>query len=139
VNPHPEYRHIIIYPNCVIGRMGLFNWIQTILPITPVQSMNYWQFFFLRGEKRNPVAWATSELLKNWGRRFFMKALEEDNQVLEGVQAGLQSVSHPKGGLISAREERIFHFQRHAAEQTGVVPVTYATGRDSAMKWSETC
>ena len=139
VNPHPEYRHIIIYPNCVIARMGLFNWIQTILPITPVQSMNYWQFFFLRGEKRNPVAWATSELLKNWGRRFFMKALEEDNQVLKSVQAGLQSVTHPKGGLISAREERIFHFQRHAAEQTGVVPVTYATGRDSAMKWSETC
>ena len=139
VNPHPEYRHIIIYPNCVIARMGLFNWVQTILPITPNKSMSYWQFFFLRGEKKNPVAWATSQLLKKWGQRFFLKALEEDNQVLEGVQAGLQSVSHPKGGLISAREERIFHFQRYAAEQTGAVSVTHANSRGSVMKWSEIC
>ena len=58
---------------------------------------------------------------------------------LTGVQAGLQSVSHPKGGLISAREERIFHFQRYAAEQTGAVSVTHANSRGSVMKWSEIC
>jgi hypothetical protein len=37
---------------------------------------------------------------------------------MPGVQAGMASAAHPSGGLISAREERIFHFQRHVLEQT---------------------
>jgi len=41
---------------------------------------------------------------------------------MPGVQAGMAAPAQPSGGLISAREERIFHFQRHVLERTGAVP-----------------
>jgi hypothetical protein len=34
----------------------------------------------------------------------------------------MEAAARPTGGLISAREERIFHFQRHVLERTGAVP-----------------
>jgi len=122
VKPHPDYRHVIVYPHFVMARMGLFNWAQTILPIGPRESLNLWQFFLLRGSRRTPVAAGAAFVLRRWARRFFTKALAEDGDVLTGVQAGLEAAAHPRGGLISAREERIFHFQRHVLERTGAVP-----------------
>jgi choline monooxygenase len=122
VQPHPHYRHVIIYPHFVMARMGLFNWAQTIVPIGPRQSLNLWQFFMLRGTRQTPAALAAAFVLRRWARRFFATALDEDGCVLANVQAGLEAADHPRGGLISAREERIFHFQRHVLERTGAVP-----------------
>jgi choline monooxygenase len=102
--------------------MGLFNWAQTIVPVGPGESINLWQFFLLRGNCRTPLARGAAFILRQWARRFFTTALDEDGQVLANVQAGLEAFAHPNGGLISAREERIFHFQRHVLEQTGAVP-----------------
>jgi choline monooxygenase len=127
VHPHPEYRHVIIYPHFVMARMGLFNWAQTILPIGPQKTLNLWQFFLLRGTRRTPQAKVAAYFLRRWARRFFATALEEDGAVLAGVQAGLEAAAHPAGGLISAREERIFHFQRYVAEQTGTVSALSTT------------
>jgi phenylpropionate dioxygenase-like ring-hydroxylating dioxygenase large terminal subunit len=127
VQPHPEYRHVIIYPHFVIARMGLFSWAQTIVPISPRKTLNLWQFFLLRGTRCTPRAMVAAYLLRRWARHFFTTALEEDGAVLAGVQAGLEAASHPSGGLISAREERIFHFQRYVVEHTHAVSALATT------------
>lgn len=128
VAPHPHYRHVIIYPHFVMARMGLFSWAQTILPVAPRQTLNFWQFFMLRGKRRSGGAIVTAKILRHWGRRFFKKALAEDAEVLCGVQAGLDSAAHPHGGLISTREERIFHFQRYILDHAGEVPAGVEVG-----------
>jgi hypothetical protein len=43
--------------------------------------------------------------------------MREDGVVMPGVQAGMAAKEQPSGGLISAREERIFHFQQFVLQQ----------------------
>ncbi len=118
----PAYRHVVVYPNFTAGRMGLFNWAHSVFPVAPGRAVNAYWFFHLAASRPGPVAAAAAFGLRRWGRRFFSTLLEEDAAVLPGVQTGMAAAAQPTGGLISAREERIFHFQRHVLEQTGAVP-----------------
>lgn len=122
VTPEPAYRHVVVYPNFTAGRMGLFNWAHCVLPVAPGRAVNAYWFFQLAAGRRGPVAAVAAAGLRRWGRRFFGTLLDEDAAVLPGVQLGMEAASRPTGGLISAREERIFHFQRHVLERTGAVP-----------------
>ncbi len=122
VTPEPAYRHVVAYPNFTAGRMGLFNWAHCVLPVAPGRAVNAYWFFQLAATRRGPVAAIAAAGLRRWGRRFFATLLDEDAAVLPGVQLGMESAARPTGGLVSAREERIFHFQRHVLERTGAVP-----------------
>jgi choline monooxygenase len=127
VSPDPAYRHVAVYPNFTAGSMGLFNWAHCTLPVSPTRTINAYWFFQLAPKRRGIVASITSAGVRRWGRSFFSTLLDEDAAVLPDVQHGMQSPSRPTGGLISAREERIFHFQRHVLERTGAVPVHAGT------------
>jgi choline monooxygenase len=118
VRAEPEYHHLFCYPNFAASRMTLYNWAQTILPVTPHKAISYWQIFQLRGRSRSPAARLAAAAVARHGRAFFREAMREDGVVMPGVQAGMAAEAHPSGGLISAREERIFHFQEHVLEQT---------------------
>jgi choline monooxygenase len=122
VTPEPAYRHVVVYPHFTAGRMGLFNWAHCVLPVAPGRAINAYWFFQLAATRRGPVAAVAEAGLRRWGRRFFATLLAEDAAVLPGVQLGMEAAARPTGGLISAREERIFHFQRHVLERTGAVP-----------------
>jgi choline monooxygenase len=126
VKPEPAYRHVAVHPSFTAGRMGLFNWAHCVLPLGPGRAMNAYWFFQLAPVRRGPVAAVAAAGLRRWGRRFFSTLLDEDAAVLPNVQVGMQAPSRPTGGLISAREERIFHFQRHVLERTGAVPAAGA-------------
>ena len=119
VQPEPNYRHLLMYPNLATARMGLFNWAQTVIPVAPNRAINLWRIFYLRGKSQAPWARMAARGLRNWGRKFFAVTIREDGDVLPGVQLGLAAPAHPSGGLISTREERIFHFQQYVLEQTG--------------------
>lgn len=139
VRPDPAYRHVVIYPNFTAGRMGLFNWAHSVFPVTPEKAINAYYFFELTGECRGGVGKITKLGLHYWGRHFFQTLLNEDAAVLPGVQAGMTAPSRPNGGLISAREERIFHFQNHIAERVGVPEPRSRKEIVSKKKWSEIC
>ena len=109
---NPEYHHVFCYPNFAASRMTLFNWAQTILPVAPNKSVSYWQIFYLRGHSKTPWARFAATVIRRHGRKFFKEAMREDGVVMPGVQAGMAAKEQPSGGLISAREERIFHFQQ---------------------------
>ena len=117
VKANPEYHHVFCYPNFAASRMTLFNWAQTILPVAPGKSISYWQIFYLRGHSKTPWANFAATLVGRHGRKFFKEAMREDGVVMPGVQAGMAANEQPSGGLISAREERIFHFQQFVVQQ----------------------
>ena len=116
VRANPEYHHVFCYPNFAASRMTLFNWAQTILPVAPGKSVSYWQIFYLRGHSKTPWARFAATVIRRHGRTFFKEAMREDGVVMPGVQAGMAAKEQPSGGLISAREERIFHFQQFVQE-----------------------
>jgi choline monooxygenase len=123
VKAEPEYHHLFCYPNFAASRMTLYNWAQSILPLGPGKAVSYWQIFQLRGHSRSPAARLAAAAVARHGRRFFREAMREDGVVMPAVQAGMAAEAHPSGGLISAREERIFHFQRHVLERTANPPL----------------
>jgi hypothetical protein len=127
VSPKEAYRHMVVYPHFTAGRMGFFNWAHCTLPISPVRTINAYWFFQLAPTRRGPVSAIGAAGLSLWGRRFFRTLLEEDAAVLPSVQLGMQAPKRPTGGLISAREERLFHFQRYVAERTGAIPALATT------------
>ena len=79
--------------------------------------MSYWQIFQLRGHSRTPWARFAAAIIGRHGRKFFKEAMREDGVVMPGVQAGMAAEDQPSGGLISAREERIFHFQQFVLQK----------------------
>jgi len=126
VAPAPAYRHVAVYPTFTAGRMGLFNWAHSVLPLGAGRAMNAYWFFQLAAVRRGPVAAVAAAGLRRWGRRFFGTLLDEDAAVLPDVQAGMRAPARPAGGLISAREERIFHFQSYVLQRAGAVPTAGA-------------
>jgi choline monooxygenase len=112
------YKHLHMYPNVIFAEMAVLSWIQTTLPLGPTRSRNIWRLFAYRGKHRNPLAKLSFQALRAWGRWFFGIILREDEMVYPAVQRGLSSSVRPAGGLISRREERIFHFQNYIKTAT---------------------
>lgn len=119
VQPEADYHHVFCCPNFAASQMTLFNWAQSVLPIGPGRAVNYWQIFYLRGHSKSIMARMAAARLRRYGRAFFAETIREDGLVMPGVQRGMTAPEHPTGGLISAREERILHFQKYVLEMTG--------------------
>jgi len=111
------YKHYHCYPHILLGEMAIYSWLQTMTPISPTQCLMTGRFFRYRGTKRNPLAWSMGKVVDAFGWRFFRRILNEDFGVSTSVQQSMNSPQRPDGGLISVREERIFHFQRYIVER----------------------
>ncbi|MEO8498634.1 MAG: hypothetical protein ABI614_26535, partial [Planctomycetota bacterium] len=68
--------------------------------------------------RSNPLSALVFRALCWGGRRFAKQVLEEDAAILPAVQRGVESLDKPSPGLISAREERVFHFQEYISKAT---------------------
>jgi phenylpropionate dioxygenase-like ring-hydroxylating dioxygenase large terminal subunit len=106
-----QYKHLHCYPNTIFAEMAVLSWVQVSLPLGPTRSRNVWRLFAYAGHSSNPLAKLSFLGLRTWGRWFFNTVVGEDEVVYPAVQRGLSSAVRPEGGLISRREERIFHFQ----------------------------
>jgi choline monooxygenase len=108
--PTHRYQHQLFYPNLMFSRLSLFRWVESIVPVSPTRSRSIVRVVCNAGHgafgKWNTF-WA-----RLWAKVFLVRVGSEDKAVLRSVQRGLNATSQPLGGLISAREERIFHFQR---------------------------
>ena len=113
-----HYKHLLRYPNLMMADMGLFTFVHCVLPVSPKETHTAWRVFCNSGRAgslRARIMWPS---LSMWGRNFFPRIIAEDGAIHASVQRGLNNPVHPPGGLISAREERIFHFQRHVQAAT---------------------
>ena len=120
MKPDFTWKHILRYPNIVFGQMGLFTWVQTNLPLSPSKCKVVWKIFVYAGKPGRLKTRVARRLLVPWGRKFLTQVMSEDAVVYPEIHKGLASPEHPKGGLISIREERVWAFQRKVLEATGL-------------------
>lgn len=113
-----KYEHFIFYPNIMFAAGGVFSVVEVALPVTPTRSRVILEMFCHPGRYRNPLSALVFRSLCWGGRRFAQQVLEEDAAILPDVQRGVESPDKPSGGLISAREERVFHFQEFIHKAT---------------------
>jgi len=116
----PDYHNLVVYPSLAIGKMSLFSWIDQALPVAPGRMRVVARGFSNTGRHGWWRSGLMAYLVRRWGRRFMKRIVEEDVKVLRDVQRGLRSPLQPLGGLISIREERIFHFQKFIERATGL-------------------
>ena len=111
------YQHVHVYPTFTFIRMAGFSYLEAIIPIAAESTMVLTRGFAYRGRTDRWYTPALSFLSRRWGRRFLKQIQDEDVAILSLNQAGIRSTNRPKGGVISIREERIFHCQNYIQKQ----------------------
>ena len=107
------YQHVHVYPTLTFIRMSGFSYLEAVIPIAPESTQVITRGFAYRGRTDRWYSGGLSWLSRRWGSRFLKKIQDEDVSILSLNQAGIRSPKRPRGGLISTREERIFHFQKY--------------------------
>lgn len=113
-----EYKHSHYYPSMMYGKMGLFTFAETVFPVTPHRTRIIAKFFIYSGEPGRLGSYLLYRGLRNWGKKFWSIVAEEDTSVMPDIQKGMISGQQPSRGLISIREERLFHFQEYIRDNT---------------------
>lgn len=113
VTRDPDYYNMLVYPNLAIGKMPLFSWVDQVIPEGPGKLRIIARGFTQTGLNKNVRSRIMKYFVRKFGGKFLAQLVREDSAVLPDVQRGLRSPLQPKGGLISAREERVFHFQKY--------------------------
>jgi phenylpropionate dioxygenase-like ring-hydroxylating dioxygenase large terminal subunit len=117
--PTHDYMNLRTYPSLTCSRTDTVTFVQSILPLGPTRSVHIYRLFMPRvgsGSVWNRLThwWWRPRLAAYWRAVF-----AEDHVILPRIQNGLNSPMVPRGGVVSAREERIFHFQRYVADHCG--------------------
>jgi len=130
----PVYRHIAHYPNVMIAQLSLYRWVECVIPVSKDCSMSIVRLMCHVGEKGQLRRLWNRHLISRWANDFLCQVGEEDAQVMTQVQKGLNSIDQPLGGLISTREERVYHFQHYIDRALGkghgqpprdTIPISY--------------
>lgn len=127
----PEYywEHILRYPNVIFGGTGPWHYIQMVFPTGPQTCRSIWYNMQDTGPKGKVFPFLLHRLLKRIGSPMIARVQSEDAGIYPSIHRGTVSAQRPHGGgLISAREERIFTFQDYVLKslsddaQESVVP-----------------
>lgn len=125
-----NYHQFHRYPNFVVAKFGIFSWLETTVPTSPTDSYDIWRFFYIGSRKESWRAWPVQLACRLWGKRWFRRVIAEDEAIFPAIQQGLscaaestngmpeQAIGPLGAGLISIREERIFHFQNYIKNLT---------------------
>ncbi|PQO42353.1 aromatic ring-hydroxylating oxygenase subunit alpha [Blastopirellula marina] len=131
---HPMYHHVAHYPNVMIAHLSLYRWVECVVPISPHQSLSIVRLMCHVGQKGQLRRLWNRYLVSRWANDFLCQVGEEDAQVLTQMQMGMRSCDEPLGGLISTREERVYHFQNyvdralnpnHSQTKRDTIPIRY--------------
>ena len=114
------YHHVHLYPTLTFIRMSMFSYFESVIPISATKTRVITRGYCYRGADPTLTARVLNVFLRRWGSRFLKRIQDEDVGILKLNQSGMQSPAHPRGGLISSREERIVHFQNFIHESTRV-------------------
>lgn len=121
-----RYRQWLRHPNLEIVEAGPITVVTSVLPISPGRCSRRLRMFCNIGPRNSITRRIAGALTDRFYRRLIDRVQNEDGSVLPAVQQGLASPLQPLGGgLISIREERLFHFQRAIlnAVQPQIVPL----------------
>ncbi len=116
------WKHLLRYPNMVVGEVILFNWMQTVIPISPNKCRAVWRYYLNPGEPVGLRPHIVEWVMKRWAKKFFTQVNSEDYAVYPSIHNGIASPERPGKGLVSIREERIFPFQNYVLRNTSGSP-----------------
>lgn len=108
----PGWQHFVRYPNVVFGGAGPWHFVQMVYPLGPSQCRNVLYTMHDSGPRGKFWPFLLHRVLMRIGSMATNQIQAEDGAVYPSIQRGIASPLKPHGGgLISAREERIFTFQ----------------------------
>lgn len=116
----PHYKNYLFYPNIIVSVQRLYTIVFVVTPISPVQSRIQFHMFCQRAPNQGRLARLVFRIICHESAKVATKILNEDLGVLPAIQQGIQSPTRPSAGLISIREERLFHFQRYIEQATKI-------------------
>lgn len=118
--PDYQWHHLLRYPHLVLGGAGPHHYIQMIWPTSPTTCRSRWITMHDSGPRGSWWAFLMHRGLLRWGQYISKQVQREDALIYPSVHRGTAVVDRPHGGgLISAREERIFAFQEMVLRGTG--------------------
>jgi phenylpropionate dioxygenase-like ring-hydroxylating dioxygenase large terminal subunit len=113
-----RYKHLLYYPAIMMVETGLITIAESVFPTGPRKSKVLLKFFCNSGTPGTWKAYLVYRALRHFGRKFFTKVTMEDAGILPSIQRGMDSPRQPSTGLISIREERLYHFQEFIRRAT---------------------
>ena len=107
--------------------------IQYTVPVSPTSHRSIWRLFSHSGKTGGPAWRAFSGFFNDWIIKFSRRITAEDISILPSIQRGMSAPIHPHGGLISVREERVFHFQRFVQQacESAAATCVHAVGNEA--------
>lgn len=122
--PDFKYHNMWRYPHFGFGKASQFAYVFAIWPRTVETCTSRLILFDLPGTGRGWRNRLAHRLLRFGGRLLGRRIQDEDASIAGPVQRGLSSADQPHGGgLISAREERVFAFQERILKAVGEIPL----------------
>ena len=118
VEPEFDFHEIHRYPNLVCAKFSKFTWAEIVIPTSPTDSYDLWYIFSRSARGAGIRERLLSMGMRIWFKRWFRRILKEDENMFPSVQAGTAAARRPGPGLISIREERVFHFQKYLQRAT---------------------
>ncbi len=112
--PTLKYLHRHIHPNTILVSTDTINYALMYLPTSPETVRIRVRMFAIRGTRRGPLARFISWLAWRIAKSKTLQVHSEDRNVYASQQKGISQSRHP--GVIGAREERIFIFQKYILE-----------------------
>ena len=116
--PTSKYLHRHMYPNTMLVSTDTINYALMYMPTSPTTVRIRMRFFAIRGTRRGPVASLLAWLAWRFAKSKTLQVHHEDRAVCASQQKGLARSRHP--GVIGAREERIYFFQKYILESLGL-------------------
>ncbi len=116
--PTLKYLHRHIHPNTILVSTDTINYALMYLPTSPETVRIRVRMFAIRGTRRGPLASFFSWLAWRIAKSKTLQVHTEDRDVYSSQQKGISQSRHP--GVIGAREERIYVFQKYILESLGL-------------------
>lgn len=112
-----RYQHLHVFPNYLVTYSGIYVEIVEIVPLSAERCGRNGYGFLPSDVRRNPLARGLDLAHRLALKRAAESILREDSSVWPSVQRGSRHSLHR--GVLGAREERVFHFQRYIAHKLG--------------------
>jgi phenylpropionate dioxygenase-like ring-hydroxylating dioxygenase large terminal subunit len=112
-----RYQHLHVFPNYLITYSGIYREFVSVLPLSADRCVREAYGFVPADVRRNPLSKALDLTHRSLLRRAADRLLAEDASVWPFVHEG--SRHSQQRGVLSSREERVYHFQRYVAGRLG--------------------
>ena len=114
-----RYMHGISYPAFMWTPESLWTSFQTVIPTGPKSCRVIWRILAPQSDRKRRFLNFVARSIAKAQACFWRRVVNEDVVFLPSVQIGVESPMQPGEGLVSRREERIFHFQNWLVNRLG--------------------